>query len=59
MSKLPLKFANASNFFVNQGVLKLTDAFFPEKYEKKYFTIFLKSRYKYCLAIIFKLLPYL
>ena len=39
MSKLLLKFAKARkiHFFVNQGVLKLTDAFFPEKYEKNIF----------------------
>ena len=39
MSKLPLKFAKARkiHFFVNQGVLKLTDVFFPEKYLKKFF----------------------
>ena len=39
MSKLLLNFAKARkiHFFVNQGVLKLTDAFFPEKYEKNIF----------------------
>ena len=39
MSKLLLKFAKARkiHFFVNQGILKLTEAFFPEKYEKKIF----------------------
>ena len=39
MSKLLLKFDKARkiHFFVNQGVLKLIDAFFPEKYEKNIF----------------------
>ena len=39
MSKLLLKFAKARKiyFFVNQGILKFTDVFFPEKYEKNIF----------------------
>ena len=45
MSKLLLKFAKARKiqFFHNQGILKFTDAFFHEKYEKKIFGPFFSN----------------
>ena len=57
MSKLLSKLAKARkiHFFVNQGELKLIDAFFLKNMKKN--TILLKFWYKYCLAIIFKIQP--
>ena len=45
MSKLLLNFDKARkiHFFVNQGVLKLTGSFFPEKYEKNIFLPFFSN----------------
>ena len=45
MSKLLSKLAKARkiHFFVNQGVLKLIDALFPEKYEKNNFGPFFSN----------------
>ena len=45
MLKLLSKLAKARkiHFFVNQGVLKLIDALFPEKYEKNNFGPFFSN----------------